>query len=127
MTRRRLAAMTVVLLALLLATLGCGCGIPEAVREGTGMEWPWSGAVVRGSGDVVEVPRDMTGFSGVSLRGSGRLVVDQGETESVLIQAEDNIIPYLETRVEGSSLVIGTKTGARLRPTRRAPDTPAYR
>jgi hypothetical protein len=118
MIRTRLFAVAVVVMALMFSTLACCCGVPEAVQEGFGMDWPWSGPVVRGSGNVIEVSRDEQGFSGISLRGSSRLVVDQGDTESVVIQAEDNVIPYLETRVEGSLLVIGTKPGTILRPTR---------
>jgi hypothetical protein len=67
---------------------------------------------------VVETSREVSGFTGVALRGIGHLTIEQGETESLLIKAESNIGRYLETRVEGRTLVIGTQSGVRLRPTR---------
>lgn len=67
---------------------------------------------------MVEVMREVSGFTGISLRGVGHLYVEQGETDGLRIEAEDNVTPYLESRVEGTTLVLATRTGVRLRPTR---------
>jgi hypothetical protein len=101
-------------LALLLSSLAC-CGVPDLVREGIRVDWPWT--IVRGSGDIGVERRTETGFSGVALRGIGHLVVEQGDKESVQIEAEDNLLPYLETRVEGTMLIVETRSGVHLRPT----------
>jgi hypothetical protein len=103
-------------LGLLLSSLACCCGVPAAIREGLEGGWPLT--VVRGSGDVVEVQRDVTSFSGVALRGIGHLYVEQGEAVEVTIEAEDNLVPYLETWVDGAKLVISTRERVHLRPTR---------
>jgi hypothetical protein len=70
------------------------------------------------SSRVVEEERQFSGFTGVSLRGVGKLLIEQGDNQGLRVEAEDNIIPYLETDLEGQMLVIGTKSGVRLRPTR---------
>ena len=116
MTARRLITLLGAALALLLSSLACCFGAPEAVRKGIQMEWPWT--VVRGSGETAIEQRSESGFDAVALRGIGTLYIEQGDEESVEIEAEDNLLPYLETRVEGTKLIIGTKSRVSLRPTR---------
>ncbi len=76
------------------------------------------GNTVRGSGDVVTESRAASGFDEVSLRGIGTLILEQGETEGVEIEAEDNIIALIETKVVGNKLIVETKPGYNLKPTR---------
>ena len=63
--------------------------------------------VVRGSGDLVTESREVSGFNEVRLDGAGRLVITQGETESLEIEAEDNIIDELTSEVRAQTLVLG--------------------
>jgi len=63
--------------------------------------------VTRGSGDLVTESREVSGFSEIRLDGAGRLVITQGETESLEIEAEDNIINELTSEVRGNTLVLG--------------------
>jgi hypothetical protein len=97
---------------LVMSSLACCFSVPVGGR----WRWPWE--TVQGSGDVLEETREVAGFTGVSLRGIGQLHIEQAESEGLRIEAEDNLLPYLETRLEGRTLVIGTKPEARLRPTR---------
>lgn len=62
--------------------------------------------VVRGSGKVVSETRDVSGFDQVEIEGGGNLYLIQGDTESLEIEAEDNIMPYLRSRVIGDRLVL---------------------
>lgn len=62
--------------------------------------------IVRGSGNVVTEERPLSGFTAVSLQGVGRLEIDQTGSESVSITTDDNLLPYIETRVRGSKLII---------------------
>jgi hypothetical protein len=55
-----------------------------------------------GSGRVVSEARNLPAFQGVSLAGAMDLVVRQGATQAVEVQADDNLLPYLETEVSGS-------------------------
>lgn len=63
--------------------------------------------VIRGSGNLTTETREVSGFNQIRLDGAGRLVVTQGSTESLVIEAEDNIIGELTSDVQGSTLVLG--------------------
>ena len=68
-------------------------------------------SLVRGSGNVISEDRAVSGFSKVSVSGSGNLFIEQGDEESLTIEAEDNILPLIITEVSGNTLKIGFKTG----------------
>jgi hypothetical protein len=73
--------------------------------------------VVRGSGKVASETRSLSGFEAIELTGSADVIVSLGETESVSVEAEDNLLPLVETQVRGGRLVIGTKSNTTLAPT----------
>ena len=62
---------------------------------------------VSGSGKVTEEEREVSGFTGVELATIGNLTIELGERESLHIEAEDNLMRYLETEVRGETLIIG--------------------
>jgi hypothetical protein len=77
--------------------------------------------IVAGSGKVTTENRKVGDFSRITLAGIGDVYVTQGDSTSVSIEAEDNLIPYFDTTVEGDTLKIGVKdqyTGITLRPTK---------
>ena len=74
--------------ALLLATAGCG-------------------VVVAGSGNLVTEMREVSGFDRVALEGCGDLTIIQGDTESLVIKAEDNIMPKIKSVVKDGTLILG--------------------
>jgi len=63
--------------------------------------------IVRGSGNVITESREVSGFDEIRLDGAGRVVIAQGEVETLEIEAEDNILPELTSEVSGSTLVLG--------------------
>jgi hypothetical protein len=63
---------------------------------------------VEGSGNVITESREVSGFNEIVLGGTGRVVVDVTGTESLTIEAEDNIMPLLETRVRDGRLRLET-------------------
>ena len=74
---------------------------------------------VRGSGDVVEETREVRGLDevrGVANATIGDLYIEIGESPSLRIEAEDNLIDYIETDVRGDVLHIETERGVNLRP-----------
>jgi hypothetical protein len=75
------------------------------------------GRAVRGSGDVIEETRSVSGVSGVDLATIGELIIAVGDTESLRIEAEDNLLEYLETEVRGGTLIIETRDNVNLRNT----------
>ncbi|MGH8945591.1 MAG: head GIN domain-containing protein [Acidimicrobiia bacterium] len=63
---------------------------------------------VRGSGEMITESREVDGFTEVELQGSGSVTVEVTGTESLTIQAEDNLMPLLTSEVDEGRLVLGT-------------------
>jgi hypothetical protein len=72
---------------------------------------------IHGSGNIKTEPRTVSGFDRVEVSGNAKLIVEQGETESLTITADDNLLEYLTSNVEGSKLILGVKSGSSLQPT----------
>jgi putative autotransporter adhesin-like protein len=64
---------------------------------------------IAGSGNIVTEPRTVSGFSTVSLSGSGQVLIDQNGTEALTVTTDDNLLPYIKTEVRGDTLELGTK------------------
>jgi hypothetical protein len=58
---------------------------------------------------VVSETRSVSNFSEVALHGIGNLSIRQTGSESLVIQAEDDVVPYIETEVQGNRLTIRPK------------------
>lgn len=77
-----------------------GCNVGHLFGEGPH---------VQGSGNVKTESRQTTGFSNIVSKGSTDCTVTIGPTTRVEITADDNILPLIETRVEGDTLYLETK------------------
>ncbi|NML22796.1 DUF2807 domain-containing protein [Pseudoflavitalea sp. G-6-1-2] len=75
------------------------------------------GKKIRGKGQISTDSRSIGSFNGVSSSGSFDIYVSSGPN-SVKIEAEENLLQYIETYVDGNTLRIGTKDGYWLRPSR---------
>jgi hypothetical protein len=62
-----------------------------------------------GSKRILTQERVVSAFNAVEMRGFGRLIITQGDTESLVIEAEDNLLPYMVSEMRGSTLVIRQK------------------
>ena len=71
---------------------------------------------IRGSGDMTTETRDVSGFTRIVLEGSGSVVVEVSGTQSLTIEAEDNLISHLTSDVSNGTLTLGTD--ASISPTR---------
>ena len=71
---------------------------------------------VKGSGVVATETRDAFSFTEVRVSGSGEVTIEQTGTESVVVEAEDNLLPLLETRVADGVLHLGLKRNTSIRP-----------
>jgi hypothetical protein len=76
-----------------------------------------SGKKVRGKGELRTESRTVGSFSGVSSSGAFDIYVASGAQE-VKIEAEDNLLEYIETYVSDGLLRVRTKEGFRLSPTK---------
>ena len=88
-------------------------GVPAAGCEGT---VPFGG--LRGSGNLVAEIRDVSGFNEIVVLGSGNVIVDVTGSESLEVEAEDNLMEFLTTEVVGGRLELGFESGQLLSPRR---------
>lgn len=68
--------------------------------------------VITGSGKVVTQDVAVSGFDRVLMASIGELTITQGETESLRIEAEDNILPVLESTVSNGQLTLSVQSNA---------------
>jgi hypothetical protein len=73
-----------------------GCSLPPAIS---------------GNGVLVTESRDASGFHSVSIGGSGRALITQGDTEKLEIRADENLLPYIRSEVRNGELRVWTKRG----------------
>jgi len=66
---------------------------------------------IRGSGNIVTETRTTGDFTGISAGGAYEIEIKNGPVTEVKVEADDNIIKYIETRVSGNTLHIKTKDG----------------
>ncbi len=90
---KRLSVIIIIIAGLVLA----GCG---RVSFGN------LGNTVLGSGKVVRETRPVSGFTSIALTCAGDVQLTQGDSDSLVIEAEDNILPLLVSEVQGSQLVL---------------------
>lgn len=59
-----------------------------------------------GSGKVVNQTKATVGVNQVSLDGIGTLIIQQGDNESLTVEAEDNVLPHIQSNINGNKLEI---------------------
>ena len=69
---------------------------------------------------MVTQTREVSGFDKISVEYPARVIVAQGGTESLTVEAEDNVLPGLKTEVKGNELRIYYKSqdGKHVNPTK---------
>ncbi|OGO28325.1 MAG: hypothetical protein A2Z16_13265 [Chloroflexi bacterium RBG_16_54_18] len=89
-----------VLVIVLLASMSCmAINLPQVSR-------------VRGSGNMITENKEVSGFTRLALGSIGALTLVQGEEESLVIEAEDNIMPLITVEVRDDTLFIGLEETA---------------
>ena len=64
------------------------------------------GKTVRGSGQITSETRPVSGFDQIDICCGMQLMLTQGETESLEVVADDNLLPEIVTEVRAGTLVI---------------------
>jgi len=62
-----------------------------------------------GSGNVIRQDRKVSAFNGIEVSGAFDVVLIQGTTTSVTVEADDNLMDLIKTEVKGNTLEIDTK------------------
>lgn len=70
--------------------------------------------MIEGSGRVVQQRRDVGSFDSVETQGSENVEVRFGPTPSLVIAADDNILPLITTQVVNGELKIGSRGSFRM-------------
>ena len=73
---------------------------------------------VEGSGEIVDQSFDVSRFDRVALEGFGSVFITQGQTESLSVHTDENIIPFLDVQVNGGTLRLGIQRGVDVHPTK---------
>jgi len=64
---------------------------------------------ITGNGNIKKETRNVSGYTGISLSGNMNVEVAYGDANSITIEADENLLPYIETVVEDGDLVVRTK------------------
>lgn len=75
-------------MVLALASVGSGC----------------FGNSIRGSGTVISESREVKDFTSIELIGSGKLLIEQSDKESLSIKTDDNLMEHITTTVDSGML-----------------------
>lgn len=69
---------------------------------------------MNGSGNIVSEDRNIGNFTGIEAGGAFEVELRNGEVVKVRVEADDNLINLIETKVDGNILKITSKSGRRL-------------
>jgi hypothetical protein len=70
------------------------------------LSWLGGGERVQGSGKIVKQSRELGHFSALSTSVGGNVEIRMGNSESVSIETDDNLLPLIETVIENGALRI---------------------
>jgi hypothetical protein len=76
-------------------------------------QWPWE--KIEGNGNLKKEKREVGSFTGVASAGSWDVMVAYGENNSIQVEGDENLLEYIETKVEGGSLNIRARKNVNLR------------
>ena len=85
---------------------------------------------MRGSGHIITDSRSASGFNSIDVSGSIDVYVKQDSSTSVKIEADDNLLEYIEVYTDNSTLVIRTQHRVWLKPSNKIKvyvSNPVYR
>jgi len=102
MSKRSFISIFAAVSILALATLACSISIPFRSES------------VTPSGNIITETRTVSAFDRIEVSTIGEMTIIQGKTESLVIEADDSIMPYIETNVSGNKLTIGFKDNVSL-------------
>lgn len=77
------------------------------------------GKRIRGNGNIKTESRNTGSFSNVDVSGSIDVYVRQDSVSSVKVEADDNLMEYIEVKADGNTLNIRPKDNARLKPSKK--------
>lgn len=61
---------------------------------------------IKGSGNVIKETRDLKSFNAIDVGGAFEIELIKSNDEKIIIETDDNIMPYIKTEVKGGELEI---------------------
>ena len=96
-----------------LVVIGAAAAVVFAPQMGwdKAQDWQWAvndsfGGAIPGSGKIKTETRIPGEFNAIAIRYPGTIVVQQGDKNLVVVEADDNLLPQLTTEVRGGTLII---------------------
>lgn len=101
--------------SLLVAACILACAAPLVHAPAQAAAWGWGSDQVQGNGAIKRQQRELGHFTGVSNELSAKVEIHIGNTESVTIETDDNLLPLIDTSIDDGTLKIKTtKRGVNL-------------
>lgn len=72
---------------------------------------------ITGNGNLKKESREIANFTGVLVSGNANVDLTYGNSKSITIEGDENILPFIETVVENGNLVVRTKEKVNIRST----------
>jgi len=88
--------------------------------------WWGNSKKIKGNGNVVTVKRTTSDYDGIAVGGSFDVVLIKGKEGTISIEGEENIIPLIETEVNGNILQIKYQKNTNISTTKRLTITVTY-
>ena len=76
-------------------------------------QWPWE--KIQGNGVLSKETRQVSNYSSIASSGSFDVMIAFGESNSIEVSGDENLIPYIETTVENGTLTIKSKNKVNLK------------
>jgi hypothetical protein len=95
---------TIVLTIVLVASLISGCSVMSEVVDRVK-----DAETIRPSDNIITESRDVSSFDAIDFRTFGRVIISQGESESLTIEGSDNLVALIQTKVTADKLIIDTE------------------
>ncbi len=67
--------------------------------------------IQKGSGNLIEKEFAVKSFERLDFTGRGKIIISQGDVESLIVKSEDNVIENIDVDNSGNRLLIGFKRG----------------
>jgi len=70
---------------------------------------------IKGNGQIKKETRELSNFTSLASQGSMNVQIAYGNSNSVTVEADENLLPYIETTVENGKLFIKPKKNVNLK------------
>lgn len=89
-------------------------------------DWWGNSKKIKGNGKVITTTRTTSEYDAIGVGGSFDVILIKGNEGNITIEGEENIVPYVETEVQGNTLKIRYKKNTTIKTTKKLTVTVTY-